>query len=112
MGGLAAVIFGFTFSGLPFALLMPLSLLAGALTGAFYAGIAGYLSAATGAHEVISTIMLNLISYRLLDYMLSLEWVQREGRSDPCLGRCRPMPNCRGCSNGSTPTCACMPASS
>jgi ABC-type uncharacterized transport system permease subunit len=83
MGGLAAVIFGFTFSGLPFALLMPLSLLAGALTGAFYAGIAGYLRAATGAHEVISTIMLNLISYRLLDYMLSLDWVQREGRSDP-----------------------------
>jgi len=62
---------------------MPLSLLAGALMGAFYAGIAGYLRAATGAHEVISTIMLNLISYRLLDYMLSLEWVQREGRSDP-----------------------------
>ncbi|NNF72721.1 MAG: ABC transporter permease [Rhodobacteraceae bacterium] len=83
MGGLAAVIFGFTFSGLPFVLLMPLSLLAGALMGAFYAGIAGYLRAATGAHEVISTIMLNLISYRLLDYMLSLKWVQREGRSDP-----------------------------
>jgi simple sugar transport system permease protein len=82
MGGLAAVIFGFTFAGLPFALLMPLSLLAGALTGALYAGIAGYLRAATGAHEVISTIMLNLISYRILDYMLSLDWVQREGRSD------------------------------
>lgn len=83
MGGLAAVIFGFTFANLPFALLMPLSLLAGAVTGAFYAGIAGWLRAATGAHEVISTIMLNLISYRLLDYMLSLDWVQREGRSDP-----------------------------
>ncbi len=83
MGGLAAVIFGFTFEGLPFAILMPLSLLAGALMGAFYAGIAGYLRAATGAHEVISTIMLNLISYRILDYMLSLTWIQREGRSDP-----------------------------
>jgi simple sugar transport system permease protein len=83
MGGLAAVIFGFTFAGLPFALLLPLSLLSGALMGAFYAGIAGYLRAATGAHEVISTIMLNLISYRILDYMLSLDWVQREGRSDP-----------------------------
>jgi simple sugar transport system permease protein len=83
MGGLAAVIFGFTFADLPFVLLMPLSLLAGAVTGAFYAGIAGYLRAATGAHEVISTIMLNLISYRILDYMLSLDWVQREGRADP-----------------------------
>ncbi len=83
MGGLAAVIFGFTFDGLPFAILMPLSLLAGMFVGAFYAGIAGWLRAATGAHEVISTIMLNLISYRLLDYMLRLDWVQREGRSDP-----------------------------
>ncbi|OAN76662.1 hypothetical protein A8B78_03865 [Jannaschia sp. EhC01] len=83
MGGLAAVIFGFSFANLPFVLLMPLSLLAGAVTGAFYAGIAGWLRAATGAHEVISTIMLNLISYRLLDYMLSLDWVQREGRADP-----------------------------
>lgn len=83
MGGLAAVIAGFTFAQLPFVLLLPLCLLAGALTGAFYAGIAGWLRAVTGAHEVISTIMLNLISYRLLDYMLSLDWVQREGRSDP-----------------------------
>ncbi|MEM1429329.1 MAG: ABC transporter permease [Pseudomonadota bacterium] len=83
IGGLAAVIFGFSFADLPFALLMPLSLLAGALAGAFYASIAGWLRAATGAHEVISTIMLNLISFRLLDYMLRLPWVQREGRADP-----------------------------
>jgi simple sugar transport system permease protein len=83
IGGLASVIFAFTFEGLPFALLMPLSLFAGALAGGLYAGIAGVLRATTGANEVISTIMLNLISFRLLDYMLSLEWVQREGRSDP-----------------------------
>lgn len=83
MGGLVAVIVGFTLEGLHFAILIPLCLLAGALMGAVYAGIAGWLRAATGAHEVISTIMLNLISYRVLDYMLSLDWVQREGRSDP-----------------------------
>lgn len=83
MGGMAAVIFGFTFQALPFALLMPLALLAGALAGALYSAIAGYLRAATGAHEVISTIMLNLIAYRLVDYMLRLPWIQREGRSDP-----------------------------
>ena len=43
----------------------------------------GWLRAATGAHEVISTIMLNLISYRLVDYMLSLPIIQKEGRADP-----------------------------
>jgi len=83
MGGMAAVIFGFSFSNLPSAILMPMSLLAGALAGAFYASIAGWLRAATGAHEVISTIMLNLISYRLVDYLLRLPYVQKEGRADP-----------------------------
>jgi general nucleoside transport system permease protein len=83
VGGMAAVIAGFSFAGLPWALHLPLALLAGALAGAFYASIAGWLRAVTGAHEVISTIMLNLISYRLLDYMLRLPWVQKTGRADP-----------------------------
>ncbi|AKH99273.1 ABC-type uncharacterized transport system, permease component [Hoeflea sp. IMCC20628] len=83
MGGMAAVITGFSFPGLPIYVLLPLCLLSGALAGAFYAGIAGWLRAATGAHEVISTIMLNLIAYRLIDYMLRLPFVQRPGRNDP-----------------------------
>ncbi|MCB1333083.1 MAG: ABC transporter permease [Roseivivax sp.] len=83
MGGLAAVIVGFSFPGLPAVLLLPMCLVAGALAGAAYASIAGYLRAATGAHEVITTIMLNLSSYRILDYMLRQPWVQREGRADP-----------------------------
>lgn len=83
VGGIAAVIVGFSFEGLPWVIHLPLALIAGAVVGGLYASIAGWLRATTGAHEVISTIMLNLISYRLLDYMLSLSWMQREGRSDP-----------------------------
>ena len=83
VGGMAAVITGFSFPGLPVFVLLPLCLLSGALAGAFYAGIAGWLRAATGAHEVISTIMLNLIAYRLIDYLLRLPFVQRPGRADP-----------------------------
>lgn len=83
MGGLAAVVVGFSLPGLPAFLLLPLCLLAGAVMGAFYASIAGVLRAYTGAHEVISTIMLNLISYRLLDYILRQPFVQLPGRSDP-----------------------------
>lgn len=83
MGGLAAVVVGFLGTGLPFFIHLPLALLAGAVAGGLYASIAGWLRVATGAHEVISTIMLNLISYRLLDYVLRLDWVQRAGRSDP-----------------------------
>ena len=83
MGGMAAVVVGFSFADLPAVILLPMSLLAGALTGALYASIAGWLKATTGAHEVISTIMLNLISYRLLDFMLRMPFIQKDGRADP-----------------------------
>ncbi len=83
LGGLAAAIVGFSVTGLPWIIHLPLALLVGALVGGLYASIAGWLRAATGAHEVISTIMLNLIALRLLDYMLKVDWVQREGRDDP-----------------------------
>jgi general nucleoside transport system permease protein len=83
LGGMAAVVFSFTFPGLPFPVLMILSLIAGATMGALYASIAGVLRATTGAHEVISTIMLNLISIRLLEYLLRQPYIQKEGRADP-----------------------------
>jgi simple sugar transport system permease protein len=83
MGGMAAAIFSFSFPGLPFPVLMLLSLTAGAVIGALYASIAGILKATTGAHEVISTIMLNLTSFQILVYLLRQPYIQKEGRSDP-----------------------------
>ncbi len=83
MGGLAAVIAGFSLDFLPMVIHLPLTLLIGAAVGAGYAAIAGILKATTGAHEVISTIMLNLISFELLNWLLRQPWIQREGRSDP-----------------------------
>ncbi|MBQ65648.1 MAG: hypothetical protein CMH07_01770 [Marinovum sp.] len=83
IGGLAAVIASFAITGLPFYVHMPLVLTIGMLAGALYAGLAGFLRAATGAHEVISTIMLNLIAFRMLDYVLRQPFIQKDGRSDP-----------------------------
>jgi len=83
IGGMAAVIIGFSIDFLPIWLHLPLALLFGAIFGALYAAIAGWLKATTGAHEVISTIMLNLIALRLLDYFLRLPVIQKEGRNDP-----------------------------
>ena len=83
IGGMAAAIVGFSFAGLPAVIHITLVLLAGALAGGLYAAIAGWLRATTGAHEVISTIMLNLISYRLVDYLLKTDFIRREGRTDP-----------------------------
>ena len=83
MGGMAAVVVGFSFAGMPGFIHLPLALIAGALVGAIWASIAGWLRAATGAHEVITTIMLNLISFRLIDYLLRSPFIQRPGRADP-----------------------------
>ena len=83
VGGLATAVASFSITGVPMVIHLPLALLIGLSVGALYAGIAGVLRAVTGAHEVISTIMLNLISFRLLDYFLRQPYIQKEGRSDP-----------------------------
>ena len=82
IGAICAAYVGFTYD-LPTALHLPLALLAGLVGGMVWGSIAGVLKAKTGAHEVISTIMLNFIALRLLDYLLSLESFQRTGRNDP-----------------------------
>jgi general nucleoside transport system permease protein len=83
LGGVAAVAVGFMLTGLPIWIHLPLALLAGAIAGALWASIAGWLKAATGAHEVITTIMLNFIAYRLTDYLLRNPPIQKPGRTDP-----------------------------
>ena len=83
VGGLATVIVAFSLTGLPVYLHLPIALLAGSLVGGLYGGFAGLLRAGTGAHEVISTIMLNLIAIRLLDWLLRQSFIQKPGRSDP-----------------------------
>jgi ABC-type uncharacterized transport system permease subunit len=56
---------------LPAIVFLPLILLAGALGGGVWAGIPGYLKARTGAHEVITTMMMNYIAFRLVEYLIS-----------------------------------------
>jgi simple sugar transport system permease protein len=70
MGAIFAAFAGYSITGLPTFLHMPLAFLAGALGGAFWGFIPGWLKATTGGHEVINTIMLNYIAYRLSDYLL------------------------------------------
>jgi simple sugar transport system permease protein len=63
--------------GVKFAGLNPLAhvllcIVAGTLAGAAYAGIAGVLKAFVGAHEVISTIMLNWIAYYVVSWLVGV----------------------------------------
>jgi general nucleoside transport system permease protein len=83
IGGMFAVWVGFSITGLPIYVHLPLAVLAGIVGGAIYGFIPGILKAKTGAHEVITTIMLNYIALRLVDYFLKTSIFQREGRNDP-----------------------------
>jgi simple sugar transport system permease protein len=78
VGWMVAVVAGFAFAGLPAVIHLPLAIILGAVAAGLWAGIAGVLKARTGAHEVITTIMLNYIVYRLSEWLLCgpLEAVQ------------------------------------
>jgi simple sugar transport system permease protein len=71
IGSIFAAAAGGAFVGLPAIIHLPLTMLAGALGGAAWAAIPGYLKARTGAHEVISTIMMNYVAFRLSEYIVS-----------------------------------------
>jgi simple sugar transport system permease protein len=70
MGAICSAVVGYQVTGLPLLIHLPLALLAGALGGAVWGAIPGLLRAKTGAHEVITTIMLNYIAIRLTDYLI------------------------------------------
>lgn len=70
IGALFAVGAGWIFRGLPGFALVPTILIAGALGGALWAAIPGYLKAKFGIHEVIVTIMLNYVSLFVSNFMV------------------------------------------
>lgn len=67
-GALTAAVVGFGIHGVPPILHALLALIAGGLAGALYGAIPGALKVYTGAHEVITTIMLNYIAINITDY--------------------------------------------
>jgi simple sugar transport system permease protein len=62
---------GVWFDSMPAAPHIFLAFVAAGLAGAFWAGIAGFLKATVGAHEVITTIMLNWIAYWVATYLIN-----------------------------------------
>ncbi|HUJ33694.1 MAG TPA: ABC transporter permease [Solirubrobacteraceae bacterium] len=72
VGLIIAVWIGSSFAGMPPVLHIAFAIVAAGLAGGAWAGIAGVLKAATGANEVISTIMLNWVAIWLGVYCFQL----------------------------------------
>ncbi len=70
VGALCAVYVGYAVTFLPGPLHLIATLVAGAAGGAVWGFIPGILKARTGAHEVITTIMLNYIAIQMTSFLL------------------------------------------
>src|SRR5947209_954487 len=70
MGAMTTGIIGFEGAHWPGWLLIPAMLIGGTLAGTVWGGIVGILKAWRGAHEVVTTIMLNWIAFYFTDYLI------------------------------------------
>jgi ABC-type uncharacterized transport system permease subunit len=82
LGAIFAAFVGYSLKGLPWFIHMPIAFLAGAVGGGLWGFIPGWLKAKTGAHEVINTIMMNYIAFRLSDWLLT-GLMKRPGSYNP-----------------------------
>jgi ABC-type uncharacterized transport system permease subunit len=76
LGAVVAAYVGFAWD-LPVVLHLLVALVGGILGGTLWGGVVGWLKARTGAHEVITTIMLNYVAINLLTFLLGLQGFQR-----------------------------------
>jgi simple sugar transport system permease protein len=82
VGAFAAAVVGASLASAPMVLAMPLAVIAGGVAGGAYGFIPGYLKARTGAHEVVTTIMLNSTAALLLTWAVT-DLVRAKGFSFP-----------------------------
>jgi simple sugar transport system permease protein len=80
VGATAAAGVGIVHADLPAAVLLPLVIVAGVLSGALWAGIAAFLMGRFRVNEILSTVLLNFVSFQVLDYVATEVW------SDPAAG--------------------------
>jgi ABC-type uncharacterized transport system permease subunit len=81
VGTICAAVAGFSLP-LPIVLNLIVALLAGVAGGALWGFISGFLKARSGAHEVITTIMLNYVAALFLTWLILQKGVQDPTRTD------------------------------
>ena len=74
VGAIGATAVGILFKDLPPALLLPLVVLAGMLAGSFWGLIAAWLLYQFNINEILSTVLLNFISFALVDFVATGPW--------------------------------------
>jgi len=84
IGALGGTLAAFMLQGhAPGFVILLAALVASVLFGAFWGFIPGFLKARTGAHEVITTIMLNYVAPQVLFYALALDVLHQPGSTAP-----------------------------
>lgn len=74
VGATGAVAVGIVWSDLPMVILLPCVLLAGVLAGVVWAGIAAFLMVRFQVNEILSTVLLNFVSFQFIDYVATHIW--------------------------------------
>ena len=70
VGALATTAVAVGFRDWPGYLLLPLCMLAGAISGGIWGGIPGVLKARLGVNEILTTVMMNAIAFQFANFML------------------------------------------
>jgi len=83
VGSVTAVWIGTSLDSLPAFLHVTLAVVAAAIAGGLWAGIAGFLKATVGAHEVITTIMLNWIAIYVASYLVGIGGPMQDTSAGP-----------------------------
>lgn len=85
IGSIAIIVVSQLFSQAPLWVALPIGVLASALAGGFWGGLAGWLKAKRGSHEVIVTILLNFLAIALVNYLILYPYDNPEGQSPESL---------------------------
>ena len=83
VGTVTAVWIGTSLDSLPAFLHIVVAIVAAALAGGLWAGIAGFLKATVGAHEVITTIMLNWVAIWSASYLVGIGGPMQDTAAGP-----------------------------
>ncbi len=74
LGAIGAAAVGIMLAGLPAFILLPLVLIAGVVFGAIWAGIPAWLLYRFGINEILTTVLMNFISFSLIDFVATAIW--------------------------------------